>query len=203
MVLMRRFLWVFPAVLVVPMLSGCAALSARGKAPELPPMNVPPPPPRVIEPAPEPLPEPVADLPPPPVNSTVARSNPRPPASRPAPQAEAAKPDPKPAEPVPTPPQDPAPVPQPPPVPPDAQLRTPQTADTSNAEKNIRATVDRAKGLLQNVDYRLLNSERKKAYNDSQQFRRQAEEALKQGNLELALAVANKAETLAKELAGK
>lgn len=203
MVLMKRLLWVFPAALIVPMLSGCASLAAKGKALELPPMNVPPAPPRVIEPAPEPLPEPVAELPPAPVNSPVARSNARPPVSRPSSQAEAAKPDPKPVDPPPTAPQDPAPVQPPPPVPPAAQLRTPQTADTSNAEKNIRATVDRARGLLQNVDYRILNSERKKAYNDSGQFMRQAEEALKQGNLEFALAVANKAETLAKELAGK
>jgi len=94
-------------------------------------------------------------------------------------------------------------VPQPPPAPPAAQLRTPQTADTNNAEKAVRGTLDRARSLLQNVDYRLLNSERKKAYDDSMRFMRQSEDALKEGNLVFALSLANKAETLAKELAGK
>ena len=197
---MRPLLWVLPALAIVPILSGCAALSARGKAPELPPMNVPPAPERVIEPAPEPLPEPVADLPSlPPTSSTVARNNTRPPATRPAPQAEAKPTDPKPVEP---PPQEPAPVPQPPAAP-AAQLRTPQTVDTSNAEKNIRGTLDRAKGLLSTVDYRYLSSERKKAYDDSNKFIRDAEEKLKEGNFVFAQSIANKAETLAKELAGK
>ena len=74
---------------------------------------------------------------------------------------------------------------------------------TSNSEKNVRATLDRARGLLQNVDYRLLNSERKKAYDDSQRFIREAEDKLKEGNFVYAEAVAKKAETLARELAGK
>ena len=199
---MRRFGWVLPAILAVPMLSGCAALSARSKAPDLPSMNVPPPPPRVIEPAPEPLPEPVADLPVAPPSSTLGRgANSRPPAPRPAPQQETSKPaDPKPVEPPPA-PQEPAPAQQA--VQPAAQLRTPQTADTSNAEKGIRATLDRARGLLANVDYRLLNSERKKAYDDSQRFIKDSEDKLKEGNFVYAEAVAKKAETLAKELAGK
>lgn len=199
--LMRRLVWALPAIVVVPMLSGCASLSAKNKSPDLPPMNVPPPPPRVIEPAPEPLPEPVAELPAAPPASPTNRGTVRPPVSRPNPQTEP-KPEPKPVEPPPPAPQDPAPVPQPP-VQPNAQLRTPQTADTSNAEKNVRATLDRARGLLANVDYRLLNSERKKAYDDSQRFIKESEEKLKEGNFVYAEAVAVKAERLAKELAGK
>lgn len=193
-----RMLWALPAI-IVPMLSGCATLSARGKPTDLPAMNVPPPPPRLIEPAPEPLPEPVAELPVTPPPSTVARGGARPPAVRPAP------PEPKPADPKPVEPPpvaDPAPVAQPP-VAPTAQLRTPQTADTSNAEKGVRSTLDRAKGLLSSVDYRLLNADRKKAYDDSHRFIKQSEEALKEGNFVFAQAVAVKAETLAKELAGK
>ena len=195
---MKPLLWALPA-LIVPLLSGCAALSAKGKAPDLPPMNVPPAPTRVIEPAPEPLPEPVADLPAAAPTSPAPRNNARPPVTRPAPQAESKPTDPKPVEAPP--PQDPAPVPQPPA--PTAQLRTPQTADTSNAEKNVRATLARAGGLLSNVDYRLLNNERKKAYDDSMRFIKQSEDALKEGNFVFAQAVAAKAETLAKELAGK
>lgn len=201
MTLQRRLAWALPAVVVVPMLSGCAALSAKSKAPELPAMNVPPPPPRLIEPAPEPLPEPVAELPAAPPSATATRGTSRPPVSRPAPQPDSKPAESKPADPPPTPPQDPAPV-QPPPAP-AAQLRTPQTADTTNTERNVRGTIDRASGLLKNIDYRLLNAERKKAYNDSQQYIKQSEDALKEGNLVLAVAMANKAETLAKELAGK
>jgi outer membrane biosynthesis protein TonB len=201
MLLMRRLVAALPVLLVVPILSGCAALSAKGKAPELPPMSVPPPPPRVIAPAPEPLPEPVADLPEAPPTATAPRGNPRTPAPRP--QSESKPAEPKPAETAPPTPQEPAPVTQPQPAQPVAQLRTPQTADTSNAERSIRATLDRARGLLQNVDYRLLNAERKKAYDDAQRFIQQSEEKLKEGNLVFALSVANKAETLAKELAGK
>ena len=201
MLAMRRLLWALPAVVLVPMLSGCVSLSAKGKAPELPPMNVPPPPPRVIEPTPEPLPEPVADLPPAPTASNVPRGNTRPPVSRPAPQAESRAPESKPSEPA-TPTQDPAPV-QPPPTPPATPLRTPQTADSSNAEKGVRATLGRARDLLKNVDYGRLSPERKKAYDDAQRHMTQAEDALKEGNFVLADAAAKKAETYARELAGK
>ena len=203
MLLMRLLAWSLPAILIVPILSGCASLSARSKAPDLPPMNVPPPPPRVIEPAPEPLPEPVADLPAVAPTSPVTRGTARPPSTRPSPQPENSKPaEPKPTEPPP-PPQEPAPVPQPPPTQPAAQLQTPQTANTGSSEKAVRATLDRAKSLLSNVDYRLLNSERKKAYDDSQRFIKESEDKLKEGNFVFAQAVANKAETLARELAGK
>ena len=203
MLLMRRFVWALPAILVVPLLTGCAALSARSKAPELPPMNVPPPPARVIEPAPEPLPEPVAELPAAPPSSAATRTNTRPAAPRTTPQPDSKPADPKPVEPPPpTTPQEPAPIPQPP-AQPTAQLRTPQTADTSNAEKTVRAIVERTRGLLANVDYRLLNSERKKAYDDTRGYITEAEEKLKEGNLVYADAVAKKAERLARELAGK
>lgn len=194
-------LWALPAIVGLSTLSGCASLSAKSKPTDLPPMNVPPPPPRQIEPAPEPLPEPVPELPTtPPIASNTSRGGPRPPVSRPPAADPKPATDPKPVEAPPV--QEPAPVPQPPPAP-AAQLRTPQTADTSNAEKNVRSTLDRARGLLSNVDYRLLNHERKKAYDDSNRFIKQSEDALKEGNFVFAQAVAVKAETLAKELAGK
>jgi hypothetical protein len=93
-------------------------------------------------------------------------------------------------------------VPQPPAQPP-AQLRTPQTADAENAIRAIRATVDRANALLNGIDYRPLNKVRKKAYDDAKGFIGLADEAIKQGNYMFAQAVATKAETLARELAGK
>ncbi len=197
-----RKLWLAVAVAVLPLsAAGCAALSANTKPSDQPAMNVPPAPPRVIEPAPEPLPEPVAELPVAPPSPTATRGNrPSPPPSRPP--AASAEPKPEQPKPVDPPPQDPAPVPQPPAAPP-AQLRTPQTADTGTAEKGVRSTLDRAKGLLANVDYRLLNAERKKAYDDAMRFMRQSEDKLKQGDFVFAQAAAEKAEMLARELAGK
>jgi hypothetical protein len=90
-----------------------------------------------------------------------------------------------------------------PPVTPHAQLRTPQTADTSGAAKNVQATIDSARGILNTVNYGPLSNERKKAYNDVKLFLQQAEDALKQANFAFAQGVARKAETLAKELAGR
>jgi len=184
--------------LIALMASGCASVSAKGK--DAPALNVPPAPPRVLEPVADPLPEPVAELPATapatPPNTTAPRPNRgrenRPPAT-PDPKAGEQKP----LEPV-TPPD---PVP-PPPAQPPAQLQTPQTADT-NAVRAVRAMIDRANGLLSEIDYRLLNSVRKKAYDDVKRFVQQAEGALKEGNVVFAQAVATKAETLARELAGR
>ena len=194
---MKTFVLALP--LMALMASGCASVSAKSK--DTPALNVPPAPPRVVEPAPEPLPEPVADLPPTapaaPANTSAPRPNRgrenRPPASA-DPKANE-----KPVEPV-TPP-DPAPVAQPPAQPP-AQLQTPQTADTNSA-RAVRTTIDRANGLLSGIDYGPLTPVRKKAYEDAKRFITQAEGALKEGNVVFAQAVATKAETLAKELAGR
>ena len=83
------------------------------------------------------------------------------------------------------------------------QLRTPQTADGTEAEKTVRTTIDRARNVLNTVNFNPLSNERKKAYNDAKAFIQQAEDAAKQGNYVFAQSLANKAETLATELAGK
>jgi hypothetical protein len=195
---MKKILLACAVAAVAPLMASCASASA--KTVDRPALNVPPPPPRVVEPAQEPLPEPVGEIP----TSPAA-----PPASRPnRPSREAAKPpatDPKteskpadPPKPETAPPTEPVA-----PVTPPAQLRTPQTADTSGAAKTVQATIDRARGTLNKVDYGPLNQERKNAYNDAKRFIEQAEGALKEGNYVFAQAVANKAETLAKELAGR
>lgn len=194
---MRKLYLAIPVIVLAPLMGACASASAKGKAADRPAMNVPPPPPRVIEPTPEPAPpEPVNDLPnAPAANSGTSRPS-RPaspkPESKPetpaeAPKAEAAKP----AEPKPD-PSNPAP-----------QLRTPQTADTDGAARNVQATVERANTMLGGVDYGPLSNNRKKAYNDAKRFIRQAEDALKRGNFTFAQGVATKAETLARELSGK
>jgi hypothetical protein len=192
---MRKLLVIVPALGLLA--AGCASVSAKAPV-ERPALVVPEPPPRVIETVTELLPEPVGDLPlpsgmPPPV------SPPRPGrTTSPKPDARATeKPaDPKPVEPVPV-------EPPPPPPAPAAQLRTPQTADTGAAAKTVRTTIDTAQGLLNTVNYGLLTNERKKAYNDAKKLLEQAEDALKKSDLVFAQGVATKAETLAKELAGR
>ena len=173
---------------------GCAS---SGKT-DRPPLVVPTPPARVIEPLQEPLPEPVVEIPSsasaPTATAPPPRTNTRPPASREAPPKPAAET--KPAEVT-----GEAAPPTPAPITPPPQLRTAES--TEAAEKNIRASVDRARQLLNGVDYRRLNNELRKAYNDSKKFAEQAEDALKKGNVALAQAVATKAETLAKELSAR
>ena len=90
-----------------------------------------------------------------------------------------------------------------PPVTPPAQLSTPQTANSSAAARAVRVTIDKATYLLGSVNYGPLSNERKKAYDDAKRFLQQAEDALKQNNFVFAQAVATKAETLARELAGR
>ena len=185
--------WLVLPIAASLMAGACASAGAKSK--DAPALNMPAPPPRVIEPSPEPPPEPVSDLP---VVAPMPPPAPSPRASRPAARPQAEKPPEKPPETV---AETPAPVPQPPAQPP-AQLRTPQTAD-ANASKAVQATIDRANQMLNNIDYRLLSNERKKAYDDAKQFIREADAAIKQGNLVFAQGVATKAETLARELAGK
>ena len=52
------------------------------------------------------------------------------------------------------------------------------------------------------MDYRQLTNVRKRYYDDAKRYLQQAEDALKGGNEVFAKGVADKAETLAKELAG-
>jgi outer membrane biosynthesis protein TonB len=194
---MRKLLLAFPILGLLVLAAGCS-VPLKAKAPvERPPLDVPPPPPRVIEPAPVPEapPEPVPELPPAP---TPARPS-RPAASRPN---TATSTEPKPEAKPETPSTETAPPPTPPPasVP---QLRTPQTADGSEADKNVRATVERAKSGLNSVNFAMLSNERKKAYNDAKAFIQASEEALKQNNYALAQSLATKAETLAHELSGR
>jgi hypothetical protein len=72
-----------------------------------------------------------------------------------------------------------------------------------NAAKAVRTTIDTARGILNGLNYGNLSNVRKKAHNDAKLLLQQAEDALKEGNLAFAQGVANKAETLAKELAGR
>jgi hypothetical protein len=170
--------------------AGCATTRAHAPAARLPALEVPPVPPRVIEPPPPmpvPQPEPVEDLPP---AQPTATAKPRPPRDT------TQKPEPKP---------DPTTVEQPPvaaanppaSVPP---LRTSKMGDSVQAERQIRDIIGRANALLGKVNYQKLSPERQKAYDQAKQFIEGAEGAIRDAKFEYALELADKAETLAKEL---
>ncbi len=177
---------------LVALSSACATTRAQTQEPR-PPLEVPPVPPRVVEavlPPQSPQLEPVGELPTTPTPTTV---RPRPATREPAPRE--AKPEAKSTETASEPPTTAAA--QPSTVPP---LRTSRTADGAQAERQIRDIIGRANGLLARVDYRKLSAERRKAYDQAKQFIEGAETAIRNSKFEYALELADKAETLAKEL---
>jgi hypothetical protein len=193
---MKNLAGVLLVLLTAAVTAACVTTRAATPATR-PALEVPPVPPRVIEPAPAPpapTPELVADLPPAPAPP------PRPkPAGRETGPRETAKPEPKPPE-NPTAETIPATQPTPPAaVPP---LRTARTADGAQVERQIRDILGRASSLLGRVNYQKLTPERRKAYDQAKQFGEGAELAIKDGKFEYALELAEKAETLAKELQG-
>lgn len=196
---MNFVLRITPAIVFIPLLTACASAQAKGT--DGPTLDVPPPPPHVVEIAAEPL-EPVGEIPNP--NTPAPARTARPAARETAPKPDTSKPEPPRTDaPATTPapaPETPAPVAPPPPNP---QLLTPQTADTSGAAKNVRSTIDRATKTLSTVNYGPLSNERKKAYDDAKLSLQQAEEALKQGNIVFAQAMATKAEILAQGITGR
>jgi hypothetical protein len=163
-------------------------------APAVVALDVPPPPARVISTPPEPVA---------PVESTTVE---RPaPVSRPSRsgRASSAKPDaPKPAEagraeagsetPASAAPEAtaaPAPL-----------LRTPQTADETNAEKRTTGVLERATQLLNQVNATTLGQQARQQHETARRFVDQAKQALVERNYVLASYLADKAETLAKGL---
>jgi hypothetical protein len=173
---------------------GIACATTRAETPrERPVLDVPIPPPREITPlpAPEPpAPEPVGDLPGATVNTPL---RPRP---QREPQSSAPKPEQKPDETKPN-------ETSPPVAPPVPQLRIPEAGDTAQSASQIRSIVERAKGMLEKINYGPLSDVLKKAYDDAKLFATQAEEALKVNNLVYAKELADKAERLAKEIQGR
>ena len=175
-------------------LSAACATSRAETIRERPALDVPIPPPREITPLPAPQPpppEPVADLPGASV-STPARPRPQREPQTAPPRQEQKLEETKPAEPPTSGP--------PPPVP---QLRIPETGNTAQSVAQIRSIVERAKAILDKIDYGPQSDARKKQYEDAKKFATQAEEALKENNLVFAKDLADKAERLAKELQGR
>ena len=178
------------------LLSACATTRAAAPA-ERPPLDIPPVPPRIVEAAPPPdldRPEPVGDLPKEVIVPPVTK--PRPSSPREA-SRETQKPEAKPEiPPVP----DPALSVPPQNTPPPPVLRTPATANAAAAERQIRDSLTRARNGLKNVDYQRLSPERKKAYDEANDFISGSEAAIKTSQLEFAKELADKAEKYAKEL---
>jgi hypothetical protein len=180
-------------ILMTGALAGCASTRAQTPPEDHPTLAVPPVPPRVIDPLPSgepPAIEPVTDLP----GAPAAPPRPRPPAR------EAARPETKP-EAKPDAPPDPATAqpPVPSPVPP---LRTPGTADPAEVARQVLTVIDRTVKLLEGIDYQKLGEDRRVNYNHAKNFTKQAEEALKKNDVVLAKSLADRAETIARALAG-
>jgi outer membrane biosynthesis protein TonB len=193
---MKSVLRVIVVVGLGAMAGACA--SAAAKSAERPDLVVPPPPPRVIPINSEPILEPVAEMPAAPGSNAPASAARPPRPSTPRPVPTETKPETKPDQPV---TETPPPAPPPPaPAVPAPQLRT---AESNAAETAIRGSLERTRSLLNGIDYGRLSTARKRAYEDAKRFAQQAEDSLKAGNAVFAQGVATKAETLARELAGK
>ena len=175
-----------PVCLAALSLSGCARVSAK-TTPEMPALEMPAPPARDVEPNPvdAPPPAPAAGAEP------ARQAPPRPrPASSPA-RPEPAKPD-APAEPAK--PADDLPKPT---------LQTTPATGEGELERGIRASVTRANADLSRVDYQHLNADARTQYDTAKRFMRQVDDYVRTKNFVAAKNLADKAATLAAQLAGR
>ena len=180
------------AALLALTLAGCTHAHATSSPPS-PPLDVPAPPPRDVVPADAETPPP-APQPQEPARTAPARPRPTPPREQP-PRAEAPKPEP-------APPAETA-KPDEPPKPPATPLQTMPPNAEGDAERAIRATLQRATGDLNRVDYRALNADARTQYDTAKRMVRQADDAVRAKNLVFAKNLADKAAALAAQLAGR
>ncbi|MDQ3170854.1 MAG: hypothetical protein M3Q55_12005 [Acidobacteriota bacterium] len=160
---------------------GTACATTQASAPILEPLEVPPVPARVIVPE---IDESVAA-------AAEESSGTRPAATRPAdPARQADRTETKPGEtPVPPRPTEEAP-----------RVRTPQTANDEQADRQVRTVMSRAQAALLNVDYRTLSAAARQQYDTAKRFIAQADSALTIRNYVFARNLADKADTLARQL---
>jgi hypothetical protein len=176
----------------MPLAAGCSHPQAK-TMPEMPPLEVPPPPPRDVQPTEVEAPQPVG-LPTEPARSAPVRPRPTPPARQEPPKIEPPKPEAPPAEP-------PKPVDEPA-KPPTTLQTTPATAE-GEVERGVRASLLRANTDLNRIDYRALNADARTQYDQAKRFVQQADEAIRTKNLVFAKTIADKAATIAAQLAGR
>jgi hypothetical protein len=170
--------------------TGCASKAGAATVPDGPPLAMPAPPPRVITPV-----EIVAEAPPPVVPDPAPVTPTRPPAVRPP----AARQEPAAAA---TPPAT-QPVVTTPPPPEPREVRAVPSAAAAAEERKVRDVMTRASRDLNRVDYQKLSAEGQSQYNQSKRFAEQADQAIKDRNYVYAMTLADKAATLAAELAGR
>ena len=180
-------------LVLMPLAAGCTRAQAK-TTPEMPALEMPAPPPHDVEPneaePPQPLPL-VAE----PARNTPARPRPVAPPPRPEPpKAEPPKPEPPPVEAA-KPAEEPAKAPT-------TLQTTPATAE-GEVERGIRVSLLRATADLNRVDYRALNADARTQYDTAKRFLRQADDAMRMKNLVFAKNLADKAATLAAQLAGR
>jgi hypothetical protein len=171
--------------------SGCFGLRARAvTAPEA--LDMPEPPPRVVEVREPDVPPPIS-LPEEPVRNTPTLPRANPPATEPARAAQ------------PPPPETPADTTKPEeltPRPPTT-LQTTPTQREEGEERKIKGQLVQARADLSRINYQNLNSDGRTQYDMAKRFVAQAEEALLAKNLPFASNLAEKAVTLATQLAGR
>ncbi len=186
------------AAVCVWMAAGAGACAKKPVATEptgVPALVVPVIPPRVYAPLPE---EPVAGPEPEPEEPAPAparTARPRPRTDRPA--------EPRPAEPAKAEPAQGDPAATPPQATPAPPLRTPQIADDTETGRRIRATIGRAGAELARVSPTSMSADARMQYDTARRFLDQAEGALNARNYMFAAYLADKAEALARGLAGR
>jgi hypothetical protein len=171
--------------------AGCFRAQARA-TPDLPPLEVPAPPPRLVDPVVTAIPPPVS-IGEPPLNAPSPRPLPPPQQRTDANKAEPPKTDPV-SEP---------PPPSEAPRAPQTTLQTTPAEQEADVERKVRALLARSAADLIRVDYRSLNADARTQYETARRFSSQAEAALRDKNLVFASFLADKAATLAAELAGR
>ncbi len=87
-------------------------------------------------------------------------------------------------------------------LPPTTLQTTPAGAE-GELDRSIRATLSRASADLGRIDYRVLNANARNQYDTAKRFVQQAEDALRAKNLVFAKNLADKAASLAAQLAGR
>ena len=187
----NRALAFVPLVVCAWATSGCFGL--RAKAVTVPTvLDMPDPPPRVVE-VHEPETPPPIPLPEEPVRTTPTRPPANPRAAEPA----------RPAQPPP--PETPADASKPEESTPRpaTTLQTTPTQREEEMERGIQGKLDQATADLNRINYQSLSSDGRTQYDQARRFVSQAREALKNKNLVFAASVADKAATLALQLAGR
>ena len=184
---------------LVAAVSSSACLTTKAATVKKEPLVVPPAPPRVIAPIPEPDDQSVTGE-----QETVPQL---PRQSRTVPRESAPRVEPKPPQqgmPGPTEAEAKPPAPPPPtPVAPTPELRTIDSGDPAQATRNVRDTMERAGRRLAQIDYGKLPKPSQLQYDMAKRFIEQSEEALKNKNFTAAQLMAEKAETIARELSGR